>query len=81
MKHSTLRWFEYRHLPPHLQNVSAICSDAVMDIENLNLDQSAELSAGYRKMVEAKDCFVRAAILTKERQDEEAQGAGVPSSS
>lgn len=56
-----LRYFEYEHLPEHLQRVSApICHMA------RNIDQAypdgAEKSAGLRKLLEAKDCFVRAAL-------------------
>lgn len=55
-----LRFFEYDHLPPHLQGVSmpfhSLAHQAV-----LNLD-GPELTAGLRKLLEAKDCFVRAAL-------------------
>lgn len=56
-----LRYFEYGHLPPHLQAVSQPChmlAHAMAD----ELDDSPELTVGLRKLLEAKDCFVRAAL-------------------
>lgn len=61
-----MAFFEYAHLPPHLQAVSSeICviANALHD----SLPRCAEKSAGLRKLLEAKDCFVRAA-LTKVSQ-------------
>jgi hypothetical protein len=56
-----MKFFEYEHLPEHLKFVSApICELAKrMDTE---LKDSPEKSAGMRKLLEAKDCFVRARI-------------------
>ena len=56
-----MKYFEYSHLPEKLQDVSSgICVLAArMDAD---LPPSAEKSAGLRKLLEAKDCFVRAAI-------------------
>jgi hypothetical protein len=54
-----LRWFTFAHLPEHLQEPSRSCADlaAKMDAE---LPEGAEKTAGLRKLLEAKDCFVRA---------------------
>lgn len=53
--------FEYSHLPPHLQKVSApICG--VAKEMNETLPKSEEKEVGLRKLLEAKDCFVRAAF-------------------
>ena len=54
-----LKYFEYEHLPDHLQEISKpICVLAKnMDLE---LPDFAEKSAGLRKLLEAKDCLVRA---------------------
>jgi hypothetical protein len=54
-----LKYFEYEHLPDHLQEISKpICVLAKnMDLE---LPDCAEKSAGLRKLLEAKDCLVRA---------------------
>ena len=64
------RWFAYDHLPEHLQAVSREVH-VLLDKMEEALDDSAEKSAGVRHLLEAKDCFVRAAIETKERQDAE----------
>ena len=57
-----LAHFQYEHLPPNLQAVSApICELAHMFANDPNLD-GAELTAGLRKLLEAKDCLVRAAL-------------------
>ena len=60
-ENSIMQYFEYSHLPPKLQTVSAgICELAKqMDIQ---LSNGPEKSAGLRKLLEAKDCFVRAAL-------------------
>lgn len=61
--------FAFLHLPPHLQRVS---SPFTMLAERMltELPDGPELSAGLRKLVEAKDCFVRQAVIAaKERTD------------
>jgi len=56
-----LRYFEYKHLPAALQEVSKpIC--AVASGYDAALPDGAEKSAGLRKLLEAKDCFVRSAL-------------------
>lgn len=55
-----LTYFEYDHLPRHLQAVSApICGLAHKFASEL---EGPELTTGLRKLLEAKDCFVRAAL-------------------
>lgn len=56
-----LRYFEYAHLPYHLQEASRPCSDLAWAMAEAAPD-GPELSAGLRKLLEAKDCFVRAAL-------------------
>jgi len=56
-----LRWFEYSHLPAHLQAVSKPIGDVAHQLVDV-LPDGPELSAGLRKLLEAKDCLVRAAI-------------------
>lgn len=56
-----LRFFVYEHLPPHLQAVSKPIGDLAREMAT-TLPPSAELSAGLRKLLEAKDCLVRAAL-------------------
>jgi hypothetical protein len=56
-----LQYFEYSHLPPNLSMVSAPFGRlASWMVENL--PRNPERSAGLRKLLEAKDCAVRAAI-------------------
>ena len=56
-----MKYFEYEHLKDRLRLVSApICEIARM-MDN-SLPDSAEKSAGLRKLLEAKDCLVRAAM-------------------
>jgi hypothetical protein len=53
--------FHWAHLPDHLAAVSApFQSLAVKMVQDL--PDGPELSAGLRKLLEAKDCFVRAAV-------------------
>jgi len=55
-----LQHFTYDHLPEHLQEVSEpICRLARRYAEELD---GPELTAGLRKLLEAKDCLVRAAL-------------------
>jgi hypothetical protein len=57
-----LQFFKYEHLPPHLQDVSRVLSEAARKIAD-SLPESAEKTVGLRKLLEAKDCFVRAAMV------------------
>ena len=59
-KELALRWFEYQHLPPEMQVVSEQVyrlAEAMYE----HLGAGPEKSAGMRKLLEAKDCFVRQA--------------------
>lgn len=54
-----LRYFHYSHLPPSLQETSRrFCGLARYMIETL--PRSAERTAALRKLLEGKDCAVRA---------------------
>jgi hypothetical protein len=61
MSSPILKYFTYKHLPEKLQKVSEhLCELALkMDAE---LPDGPEKSAGLRKLLEAKDCFVRATL-------------------
>jgi len=61
MSSTTIRWFGYDHLPEHLQKVSQPVGELAALMEAM-LPDGAEKSAGMRKLLEAKDCFVRAAL-------------------
>ena len=56
-----MKYFEYAHLPDRLQKVSKPLGEMARDMD-ANLPDGPEKSAGLRKMLEAKDCFVRAAL-------------------
>ena len=56
-----MQYFNYEHLPVKLQEISKPICDIAREYEN-NLPDSAEKSAGLRKLLEAKDCLVRAAL-------------------
>lgn len=63
-----LKHFRFEHLPQHLQAVSApICQLAHDYVSSPTaLPEGPELTAGLRKLLEAKDCFVRAALARDE---------------
>lgn len=55
------RFFEYSHLPAELANIVNLCSvlkDRILD----EVGDDPELTVGLRKLLEAKDCFVRAKV-------------------
>jgi hypothetical protein len=58
-----VRYFTYEHLPADLQTVSRLFHDLAQDLLDL-LPDGPELTVGLRKLLEAKDCFVRAALDT-----------------
>jgi len=56
------QYFEYEHLSSEkLQEVSGMCYDLASYMLRV-LPDSPELTVGLRKLLEAKDCFVRAAL-------------------
>jgi hypothetical protein len=56
-----LKFFNYTHLPSRLQAVAEQFYD-LAHCMNGTMPDSAEKFAGMRKLLEAKDCFVRAAM-------------------
>lgn len=57
-----MRFFEYGHLPPKLQEVSKPIGDVARQMDE-TLPDGPEKSTGLRKLLEAKDAFVRAALV------------------
>lgn len=56
-----MRFFAFGHLKPEQREVSRpFAHDAIHAIESL--PRCAERTAGLRKLLEAKDCFVRASL-------------------
>lgn len=56
-----LKHFAYEHLPEDLQDVSKPVGDLAGQLDAL-LPDGPEKSAGLRKLLEAKDCLVRARL-------------------
>jgi len=56
-----IKYFDYKHLPEKLQEVSFPVQSLALLMET-TLPECAEKSAGLRKLLEAKDCFVRAKL-------------------
>ncbi len=56
-----MKFFDYEHLPEKLQKVSKPIGDVARQMD-AELPDGAEKSAGLRKLLEAKDCLVRAAL-------------------
>lgn len=58
-----VRYFAYEHLKTPLRSVSQQCHDLAEQMI-ATLPDGPELTVGLRKLLEAKDCFVRAALDT-----------------
>ena len=60
-----MHFFEYEHLPPHLQEVSKPFGELAKHL-CATLPSSAELSVALRKLLEGKDAAVRARLLKED---------------
>ena len=56
-----VKFFEYSHLPPHLQEVSKLFYALVKELI-FHLESGPERTVAFRKLLEAKDAAVRAAL-------------------
>lgn len=56
-----MQFFKYEHLQEHLQEVSKPAAVLAEEMAK-SLPENPELTAGLRKLLEAKDCFVRARL-------------------
>jgi len=63
-----LPFFEYGHLPLHLQDVSRMFHTMAYAMLK-NVGEGPETTVGLRKLLEAKDCFVRQAIVNGTKED------------
>jgi hypothetical protein len=61
-KDRMLQFFEYAHLPPHLQAVSKPFGELANQIVG-TLPMNPERTVALRKLLEAKDCAVRALLF------------------
>lgn len=60
-KDRMLKWFDYAHLPERLQDVSARFH-SVAEYISYSIEPGPERTAALRKLLEAKDAAVRAAL-------------------
>lgn len=63
-KDRMLQFFAYAHLPGHLQAVSKPFGDLAQQIVD-TLPSNPERTVALRKLLEAKDCAVRALLYTE----------------
>lgn len=62
-----LRWFAHEHLPEGpVRELSSIVANHAHYVAAV-LPDGPELTTGLRKLLEAKDCFVRAAIDAQQK--------------
>jgi hypothetical protein len=62
MSSTVIKYFKYEHLREgELREMSKRFAILALELENLVPD-NAEKSAGMRKLLEAKDCFVRSIL-------------------
>jgi len=61
------RFYEFNHLPEPLYTVAHQCA-TLKDLMLANIEDDPELVIGLRKLLEAKDCFVRASVAQENRR-------------
>lgn len=66
-KHYLLQFFKFTHLPPTLREVSRPFATLAEALDE-QLPDNPEKSAAMRKLLEAKDCAVRAHVYNKEAE-------------
>lgn len=59
-----MQFFEYKHLPAHLQEVSQKFNELATFVVN-ELPSNAERTTALRKILEGKDCAVRARLYVE----------------
>lgn len=59
---SLLEFFEYAHLPERLQRVSAKFHNVAHELASDTTLNGPELTVALRKLLESKDCAVRASL-------------------
>lgn len=67
---SIVQFFDSAHLPEHLAAVASRFENFKDDLLNDIAEDTPEVTAGFRKLLEAKDCFVRAAVTAKKQVGE-----------
>ena len=66
MSSEILKYFQYDHLPAKLQSISKPFGELALKIEE-DLAGGPEKSVAFRKLLEAKDAAVRAALDTPDQ--------------
>jgi ferritin-like protein len=61
MANRMMQFFTYAHLPPQMQEVSKAFAELAQQMDEA-LPENAEKTTALRKLLEAKDCAVRATI-------------------
>lgn len=61
-----LSFFAHEHLPQYLREISEHCEALAVEMDAALVD-GPEKTAGLRKLLEAKDCFVRQAVVDDQR--------------
>lgn len=59
--HPLLKFFQWEHLPTHLQRFSQPFQQLALAMDSA-LPDGSQKDAGMQKLLEAKDCFVRARL-------------------
>jgi hypothetical protein len=67
MKDRLMQFFAYAHLPAHLQEISKPFGDMAQHIVD-TLPSNPERTVGLRKLLEAKDCIVRAKLYVEPQE-------------
>lgn len=65
MADKMMQFFAYAHLPEHLQAISRPFGDLAQTIVD-TLPSNPERTVALRKLLEAKDCAVRASLYKSE---------------
>jgi hypothetical protein len=63
---TVLQYFAHSHLPEPLKTVSGVLATAAQRMESMTPD-GPEKTMGLRKLLEAKDCFVRSMLVGPEK--------------
>lgn len=83
MTNNLMQFFAFAHLPDKLQAVSSPFYDLAEEIDE-TLPNNAEKTTALRKLLEAKDCAVRAVLFKdpseKEQPQEFKDAAGISAS-
>lgn len=68
MSEPILQFFQYNHLPVRLQSISAPFAIIARQMSEM-LPRNPERTTALRKLLEAKDCAVRAALYTESARE------------